>query len=198
MAEEGFTVERASNGEDALPAAGEPSLAAAVLDLGLPDLPGVQVLKRWRAAGCRLPVLILTARDTWKEKVDGLNAGADDYITKPFHLPEVAARLRAVIRRSAGISNPLLTHRGISLDTVSNRVLAQGQPVEMTARELRLLNYFLHRVGRTISQTELAEQLYTFEEYRESNTVEVYISRLRRKLGSRCITTLRGLGYRMD
>jgi DNA-binding response OmpR family regulator len=145
-----------------------------------------------------MPVLILTARGTWTEKVEGLNAGADDYITKPFHIPEVVARLRALIRRKSGSANPLMTHKDITLDTVSGKVAVNGRPVELTASELRMLSYFMHRIGRVVSQNELTEHLYAMEESAESNTIEVYVSRLRRKLGRGVITTVRGLGYRMD
>lgn len=194
----GFTVERADNGSDGYTMGMDEAYAAAVLDLGLPQMQGVDVLKRWRSAGRVLPVLILTARGTWAEKVDGLNAGADDYVTKPFHVPEVAARLKALIRRSSGIASPVLSHNGIELATGSNRVLAKGEMIELTARELKMLTYFMHRVGRIVSQAELTDHLYALDESRESNTVEVYVSRLRRKLGSDIITTVRGLGYRMD
>lgn len=194
----GFTVERASNGVDGLAMGKDGTYAAAVLDLGLPEMEGIEVLKKWRAAGSRLPVLILTARGTWAEKVDGLNAGADDYVSKPFHVPEVAARLKALIRRSSGIASPILAHRGTSIDTGSGRVSQDGVPVELTARELKMLTYFLHRIGRIVSQAELTEHLYTLEDSRESNTIEVYVSRLRRKLGADLIKTVRGMGYRMD
>lgn len=176
----------------------EDAYAAAILDLGLPQMQGLDVLKRWRASDRKIPVLILTARGTWAEKVDGLNAGADDYITKPFHIPEVAARLKALIRRASGIASPVLTHRGISLDTMSNRVCQNDESIELTALELKMLTYFMHRIGRIVSQTELIDHLYALEDSRESNTIEVYISRLRRKLGADLITTVRGLGYRMD
>lgn len=198
LAPAGFVVERADNGADGYAMGMDDTYAAAILDLGLPEMQGLDVLKRWRAADRKTPVLILTARGTWAEKVDGLNAGADDYITKPFHIPEVAARLKALIRRSLGIASPILTHRSISLNTASNRVLLNDEPVELTARELKMLNYFMHRVGRIISQAELSEHLYALDEARESNTIEVYVSRLRRKLGADVITTVRGLGYRMD
>lgn len=194
----GFVIERADNGSDGYSMGVEEDYDAAILDLGLPGMQGLDVLKRWRAASRNLPVLILTARGTWSEKVDGLNAGADDYITKPFHIPEVAARLNALIRRASGLASPVLAHRGIILDTGSGRVTLNGEPIEMTAREIRMLNYFMHRLGRIISQTELAEHLYALDETRESNTIEVYISRLRRKLGADIVTTVRGLGYRMD
>ena len=176
----------------------EDAYDATILDLGLPQMQGLDVLRRWRADGVRSPVLILTARGTWSEKVDGLNAGADDYITKPFHVPEVAARLNALIRRTSGLATPVIAHRSVTLDTGSGRVTCDGEPVELTARELRMLNYFLHHIGRIVSQAELTEHLYALEDSRESNTIEVYVSRLRRKLGHEIITTIRGLGYRMD
>ncbi len=198
LTQAGFTVERADNGTDGYTMGLDEAYAAAVLDLGLPEMQGIEVLKRWRSSDRKLPVLILTARGTWAEKVDGLNAGADDYVTKPFHVPEVAARLKALIRRSSGLASAVLTHRGIELDTGSNRVMLNGTPVELTASELKILTYFLHRIGRIVSQAELIEQLYALDESRESNTIEVYVSRLRRKLGANLITTVRGLGYRMD
>ncbi|MEJ2517347.1 MAG: response regulator transcription factor [Methyloceanibacter sp.] len=198
LSQAGFTVERADNGTDGYTMGLDEEYAAAVLDLGLPEMQGIDVLKRWRSAHRALPVLILTARGTWAEKVDGLNAGADDYVTKPFHVPEVAARLRALVRRASGLSSAVLTHRGIELDTGSGSVLLNGTPVKLTAREMKMLTYFLHRIGRIVSQAELAEHLYALEDSRESNTIEVYVSRLRRKLGADIITTVRGLGYRMD
>ncbi|WP_108680663.1 response regulator transcription factor [Methyloceanibacter sp. wino2] len=198
LSQAGFTVERADNGTDGYTMGLDEEYAAAVLDLGLPEMQGIDVLKRWRSANRALPVLILTARGTWAEKVDGLNAGADDYVTKPFHVPEVAARLRALVRRASGIASAVLTHRGIELDTGSGSVLLNGTPVKLTAREMKMLTYFLHRIGRIVSQAELAEHLYALEDSRESNTIEVYVSRLRRKLGADIITTVRGLGYRMD
>jgi two-component system OmpR family response regulator len=198
LTQAGFTVERADNGADGYSMGLDETYAAAVLDLGLPEMQGIDVLKRWRSTGRTLPVLILTARGTWAEKVDGLNAGADDYVTKPFHVPEVAARLKALIRRSSGLASAILVHRGIELDTGSNRVMLNGTPVELTASELKILTYFLHRVGRIVSQAELIEHLYALDESRESNTIEVYVSRLRRKLGADLITTVRGLGYRLD
>lgn len=194
----GFTVERANNGIDGYDLGRDPTYAAAILDLGLPEMEGLAVLKKWRAEGSQLPVLILTARGTWAEKVDGLNAGADDYVSKPFHVPEVAARLKALIRRSSGIASSLLTHRDIAVDTASGRVTKAGVSVDLTAHELKMLTYFLHRVGRIVPQAELVEQLYTLDGSRESNTIEVYVSRLRRKFGADLIKTVRGLGYRMD
>jgi DNA-binding response OmpR family regulator len=176
----------------------EETYDAVVLDLGLPQMSGLDVLRKWRAFGLKMPVLILTARGSWPEKVDGLNAGADDYITKPFHIPEVAARLNALIRRSAGLASATHTHKGITLDTSAGKAFHDGRPIELTAKELRMLNYFMHRIGRVISQAELTEHLYSLDDSRESNTIEVYISRLRRKFGADLIKTIRGLGYRMD
>jgi len=174
------------------------SYDAVILDLGLPNMEGLTVLRKWRAGKRDMPTLILTARGTWTEKVEGLNAGADDYITKPFHIPEVVARLRALIRRKSGVATPLLAHKAITLDTVAGKATLNGAPVELTGLELRMLSYFMHRIGRVISQNELMEHLYALEESAESNTIEVYVSRLRRKLGRDVITTVRGLGYRMD
>ena len=161
-------------------------------------VPGPGTVRRWRREGHALPVLVLSARGTWSEKVDGLNAGADDYISKPFHVPEVAARLKALIRRTSGHATPVLTHGRLTLDTAAGRVTLDDKPVDLTARELRMLNYFMHRIGRIISQADLIEHLYTLDGSRESNTIEVYVSRLRRKLGPEVIKTVRGLGYRMD
>ena len=145
-------------------------------------------------ATCRC--LILTARGSWSEKVEGLNAGADDYITKPSHIQEIAARLRALIRRSAGKPSPTLVHKDIELSPASGTVTVAGKPLEMTAQEFRILNYFMHRQGRVISQSELLDHLYSLDSDRDPNTVEVYVARLRRKLGRDAIKTLRGLGYR--
>lgn len=170
----------------------------AILDLGLPNMGGLAVLRKWRAEKRSMPVLILTAHGTWTEKVEGLNAGADDYITKPFHIPEVVARLRALMRRKSGAADAILTHKDIGLDTVAGKATVGGKAVELTASELRMLTYFMHRPGRVISQGELTEHLYALDDTAESNTIEVYISRLRRKLGRDAITTVRGLGYRMD
>lgn len=194
----GFVVDRAISGDDGYAMGAHDEFDAVILDLGLPNMEGLDVLRKWRAESRDVPVLILTARGTWTEKVEGLNAGADDYITKPFHIPEVVARLRALIRRKSGTASPALTHRDITLDTVAGKATVGGIEVGLTASELRMLSYFMHRIGRVISQSELMEHLYTLEETAESNTIEVYVSRLRRKLGRDVITTVRGLGYRMD
>ena len=192
----GFVVEHAADGETGERLGLLEDFDAAILDLGLPDMKGVDVLKRWRQAGREQPVLILTARGSWTEKVEGLNAGADDYITKPSHIQEIAARLRALIRRSAGKPTPTLVHNDIELSPASGTVTVAGKPVDLTAQEFRILNYFMHRRGRVISQSELLDHLYSLETERDPNTMEVYVARLRRKLGRDAIKTLRGLGYR--
>jgi two-component system, OmpR family, response regulator len=192
----GFALDHAADGEMGYRLGRFEKFDAVILDLGLPDMKGVDVLKRWRQAGQEMPVLILTARGSWTEKVEGLNAGADDYITKPCHIQEVAARLRALIRRSAGKPSATLIHNDIELSPASGTVTVAGKPVELTAQEFRMLNYFMHRQGRVIPQSELLDHLYSMDTERDPNTIEVYVARLRRKLGRDAIKTLRGLGYR--
>lgn len=170
---------------------------AIILDLGLPTLPGIDVLRGWRRAGLATPVLVVTARVGWNDKVDGLNAGADDYIGKPFHVPEVAARLRALMRRAAGQAGAAtLSHGDITVDAAAGVAALAGQPLDLTAQELRLLTFLMHRIGRIVTQAELIDHLYGLDEERASNTVEVYVGRLRRKIGHDAIRTHRGLGYR--
>jgi DNA-binding response OmpR family regulator len=169
-----------------------------VLDLGLPDLPGLTVLKRWRATGRDHPVLVLTARGAWTEKVEGLNAGADDYMAKPFQVAEVAARLNALIRRSGGRADPVLRRGDIELNPAEGMARVAGRPVELTAQELRILLYLMSRPGRIVSQDELADHVYAFDAQRLSNTIQVYVARLRKKLGQDVIRTVRGLGYRFE
>jgi two-component system OmpR family response regulator len=193
---EGFVVDHAADGDAGYSLGASEDFDAAILDLGLPGMQGVDVLKRWRTTGCEMPVLILTARGSWSEKVEGLNAGADDYITKPSHIQEIVARLRALIRRSAGRPSPILVFKDIQLSTASGTVTVGGTPVELTAQEFRILNYFMHRQGRVISQSQLLDHLYAVDSDRDPNTIEVYVARLRRKLGRDSIKTLRGLGYR--
>jgi two-component system, OmpR family, response regulator len=192
----GFAVDHAADGETGYGLGRSENFDAVILDLGLPDMKGVDVLNRWRQGGREVPVLILTARGSWTEKVDGLNAGADDYITKPCHIQEIVARLRALIRRSAGKPTPTLFHNDIELSPASGSVTVAGKAVDLTAQEFRILNYFMHRRGRIISQSELLDHLYSLETERDPNTIEVYVARLRRKLGRDAIKTLRGLGYR--
>jgi DNA-binding response OmpR family regulator len=191
-------LEVANNGADGYAMGVADNYDAVILDLGLPRLEGIEVLRRWRGNGRDMPVLILTARGSWTEKVDGLNAGADDYITKPFHVPEIAARLKALIRRRGGQASPIVRHGSIVLDEAAGTALNGDVRIELTALELKMLSYFMHRIGRIIPQGELMEHLYPAEDSRESNTIEVYVSRLRRKLGRDVITTIRGLGYKMD
>jgi two-component system, OmpR family, response regulator len=192
----GFAVDHAADGETGYQLGHSETFDAIILDLGLPDVQGVDVLNRWRQSGRHVPVLILTARGSWTEKVEGLNAGADDYITKPCHTQEIAARLRALIRRSAGQPTPTLIHNDIELSPASGTVTVAGKPVDLTAQEFRILNYFMHRKGHVISQPELLDHLYSLGTDRDPNTVEVYVARLRRKLGRDVIKTLRRLGYR--
>lgn len=191
-----FVVERAANGDDGLELGLQPQMDIIVLDLGLPGMPGLEVLRQLRSRGVTTPVLLLTARGTWVDKVSGLNEGADDYLTKPFHLPELIARLNALRRRSWGRASNLLEYQDLSVNLATGEVLLAGAPLELTALELRMLKYFMNRVRHVISQNELVEHLYSVDGMRESNTIEVYISRLRRKIGAEKIKTLRGMGYR--
>ncbi|WP_395699886.1 response regulator [Aquabacterium sp.] len=193
----GYAVDVADNGQDAQHLGETEPFDAVVLDLGLPMLDGLTVLQRWRAAGRTMPVLILTARDRWHEKVTAIDAGADDYLTKPFHTEELLARLRALIRRAQGAASPLLQCGALTLDTRSSRVTMDGRPVTLTSLEYRLLAYLMHRPGRVVSRTELTEHLYAQDFDRDSNTIEVFIARLRRKLPPDTIETVRGLGYRL-
>ncbi|MFN5048817.1 response regulator [Roseateles sp.] len=193
----GYVVDEAAEGQTALHLGATEPYDVVVLDLGLPLLDGLTVLQRWRSQGRRMPVLILTARDGWHEKVAGIDAGADDYLSKPFHGEELLARLRALLRRAHGLASPLLQQRDITLDTRSGTVTQQGLPVSLTAQEYRLLAYLMHRAGQVVSRSELVEHLYAQDFERDSNTVEVFVARLRRKLGADLIETVRGLGYRL-
>jgi two-component system OmpR family response regulator len=193
----GYVVDEADNGRDAQFLGDTESFDAVVLDLGLPVLDGLSVLQRWRAAGRTMPVLILTARDNWSEKVAGIDAGADDYLTKPFHTEELLARLRALIRRASGLASPVLLCGDIALDTRSARVTLVGQPIALTSQEYKLLAYLMHRPGAVVSRTELTEHLYAQDFDRDSNTIEVFVGRLRKKLPADTIATLRGQGYRL-
>lgn len=195
--EAGFIVDRAEDGDAGWYLGKTENYDAVILDLGLPKLSGLEVLKRWRAESRRMPVLILTARDAWTERVDGLNAGADDYVGKPFQMPEVLARVRALIRRASGQCGPSLQLGDIAFDPAAGAVTVGGKAIELTARELQTLEYLMRRRGRIVSQSELAEHLYPLGVARDSNTVEVFVARLRKKLGRDVIRTIRGLGYRM-
>ncbi len=197
LGEAGYVVEAARDGEEGHFLGENAEFDAAVLDLGLPGMNGIEVLRKWRGAGKTLPVLILTARDLWSDKVAGIDAGADDYLAKPFHMPELLARLRALIRRSAGHADPVLRNGRLSLDTRSGAVLVEGRPVSLTAFEQRLLVYLMHRVGRVVGRAEIIEHIYAQDFDRDSNTVEVFVGRLRKKLGADLIETVRGQGYRL-
>lgn len=195
----GYVVDTANNGEDAFFYGDNPAQPydAVVLDLGLPKMDGITVLKKWRAAGRAMPVMILTARDNWHEKVAGIDAGADDYLTKPFHMEELLARVRALIRRAGGHATPELVCGPVVLDTRNGRVTVDGQAVTLTSHEFRVLSFLMHHRGELVSRTDLIEHIYAQDFDRDSNTVEVFIARLRKKLPPGLIETVRGLGYRL-
>jgi len=194
----GYAVDRAADGERADFLGQTERYDAVVLDLGLPKIDGLTVLRRWRAAGLTVPVLMLTARGSWHEKVQGIDSGADDYVAKPFAMEEVLARLRALIRRASGQASPELRCGALTLDPRGARVTVNGAPVKLTSHEFRVLSYLMHHPGRVVSQTELTEHIYAENADRDSNTVEVFVARLRRKLGGSFIQTVRGLGYRIE
>src|SRR3954467_4939813 len=198
LGERGYVVDIATNGERGDFLAGTEQYDAVILDLGLPRIDGLTLLERWRAGGIAGPVLVLTARGTRGEKVRGIDGGADDSLTKPFRMEELLARLRALIRRSSGQLTPELRYGAVALDPRTSQVTLDGQPVKLTSHELRVLSYLMHHRGRVVSQTELTEHIYAQTFDRDSNTVEVFIARLRRKLGASLIETVRGLGYRME
>lgn len=193
----GYAVDHAADGERADLLGHDENYDAVVLDLGLPKVDGLTLLRRWREAGQAMPVLVLTARGSWHEKVLGIDSGADDYMAKPFRMEELLARLRALIRRSSGQINPELRCGPLALDSRSGKVTLEGAEVKLTSHEFRVLSYLMHHRGRVVSQGELTEHIYSQSFDRDSNTVEVFIARLRRKLGSALIETVRGLGYRM-
>ena len=197
LTEAGYAVDEADNGRDAHFLGDTENFDAVILDLGLPVLDGLSVLRRWRDADRLVPVLILTARDNWSEKVAGIDAGADDYLTKPFHMEELLARLRALIRRASGLASPVLQCGALSLDTRSGRVTLAGQPVALTSHEHKVLDYLMHRPGAVVSRTELTEHIYAQDFDRDSNTIEVFVGRLRKKLPAGMIETVRGMGYRL-
>lgn len=197
LARAGYAVDCAADGARADFLGQTERYDAVVLDLGLPGMDGLTVLRRWRDAGVVVPVLILTARGSWYEKVQGIDGGADDYMAKPFRIEEVLARLRALIRRAGGQATPELRCGGLVLDPRVAKVTVDGVPVKLTSHEFRVLSYLMHQRGRVVSQGELTEHIYSQSADRDSNTVEVFIARLRRKLGGTFIETLRGLGYRI-
>jgi len=195
LKEAGYLVEHESNGKEVWFLGDTNDYAAIVLDLGLPGMDGLTILKKWRDNGCTTPILVLTARGTWSERVEGIDAGADDYLPKPFEMDELLARLRCIIRRSTGHGAPIITVGGLKLDPKQMRVSVAGIPKTLTRQEYRLLSYLMHHNDRVVPQHELAEQLQGDHEQRASNAIEVLVGRLRRKLGKNIIETRRGFGY---
>jgi two-component system OmpR family response regulator len=198
LSEAGYAVDKAFDGEEGQFLGETEPYDAVVLDLGLPGMDGVSILTNWRRQGRNMPVLILTARDRWSDKVQGFDAGADDYLAKPFHMEELLARLRALLRRTAGHASSELVSGAVRLDTRSGRVSVEGASVKLTSHEYRLLSYLMHHSGRIVSRGELTEHLYDQDFDRDSNTIEVFVGRLRKKLGVDLIQTVRGLGYLVE
>ncbi|WP_425087980.1 response regulator transcription factor [Stappia sp.] len=197
LEEAGYVVDSAKDGEEGHFLGDTEPYDAVVLDLGLPVLDGLSVLERWRRDGRTMPVLILTARDRWSDKVAGIDAGADDYVAKPFHMEEVVARLRALLRRAAGHASNEIAVGEVRLDMRAGKVTENGTTVKLTSHEFRLLSYLMHHKGRIVSRTELIEHLYDQDFDRDSNTIEVFVGRLRKKFDTGLIETVRGLGYRI-
>jgi two-component system OmpR family response regulator len=197
LTEAGYAVDVAFDGEEGHFLGDTEPYDAIVLDIGLPQMDGLSVLEEWRRAGRTTPVLLLTARDRWSDKVQGIDAGADDYVAKPFHMEEVLARIRALVRRAAGLASNEIVSGSVRLDSRSGKVTVDGQSVKLTSHELRLLTYLMHHKGKVISRTELTEHLYDQDFDRDSNTIEVFVGRLRKKLPEDCIQTVRGLGYQI-
>ncbi|MGI6851569.1 response regulator transcription factor [Mesorhizobium sp. 1B3] len=197
LVDAGYVVDRAFDGEEGHYLGETEPYDAVVLDIGLPQMDGISVVERWRRDGRKMPVLMLTARDRWSDKVAGIDAGADDYVTKPFHIEEVLARVRALIRRAAGHASSELICGPLRLDTKASKADVNGMPLKLTSHEFRLLAYLMHHVGEVVSRTELVEHLYDQDFDRDSNTIEVFVGRLRKKMGVDMIETVRGMGYRM-
>ena len=195
LEEAGYAVDYEKNGEEAWFRGDTEDYDAIILDLGLPRMDGLTVLKKWREGGRDVPVLILTARGAWAERVAGIDAGADDYLAKPFVMEELLARLRALLRRAAGHASPLIAIGRVALDTRQMRITVDGDPIALSPLEYRCLSYLMHHAGRVVPPTELMEHLYAHDHDRETNAVEVLIGRVRRKLGVDLIETRRGFGY---
>lgn len=198
LKEAGYAVDSAADGEEGHYLGDTEPYDVVVLDIGLPQLDGISVLEKWRRAGRTMPVLILTARDRWSDKVQGIDAGADDYVAKPFHIEEVLARVRALVRRAAGHASNEIECGPVRLDSRSGRVTVDGNPVKLTSHEYKVLEYLMHHRDRVVSRTELIEHLYDQDFDRDSNTIEVFVTRIRKKLGADVITTIRGLGYTLE
>jgi two-component system OmpR family response regulator len=197
LTEGGYAVDVAFDGEEGHFLGDTEPYDAVVLDIGLPQMDGLSVLEEWRRAGKSMPVLLLTARDRWSDKVQGIDAGADDYLAKPFHMEELLARLRALVRRAAGHASNEITAGPVRLDVKAGKVTVDGQAIKLTSHELRLLSYLMHHKGKVVSRTELTEHLYDQDFDRDSNTIEVFVGRLRKKLPEDVIQTVRGLGYQI-
>ena len=191
----GFGVERESDGEIAWSRGDTEPYDAIILDLGQPQIDGLSILKRWRSAGRLTPVLILTARGQWEERVDGIEAGADDYVVKPFHVQEIVARLRALVRRANGLASSRVPFGKYLLDLRTMEVTEDGMPMELTPQEFKLVSYLVHRRGQVISQLEITEHIYNQDYERDSNAVEVLVARVRKRLGPEVVKTRRGFGY---
>jgi two-component system, OmpR family, response regulator len=198
LTDAGFAVDTAFDGEEGFFFGETEPYDVVVLDIGLPKMDGISVLEQWRRADKKMPVIILTARDRWSDKVAGMDAGADDYVAKPFHMEELLARIRAQVRRASGHAKSEIECGPLRLDTKTARVTLDGQPVKLTSHEYRLIAYLLHHNGRVVSRTELVEHLYEQDFDRDSNTIEVFIGRLRKKIPQHLIKTIRGLGYRLS
>ena len=198
LAAEGRAVDVAHDGEEAAFLGATEPYDAIILDLGLPRRDGLSILKDWRSQGIDIPVLILTARDGWSQRVDGLDAGADDYLTKPFHMSELAARIRAILRRRMPSADPVFRKGSLEFDTRTGRATVEGVPVDLTQQEVAVMTYLVHNVGRMVPRTELSEHIYSYDGDRDSNTIAVFVARLRRKLGQDLIRTVRGRGYSID
>ena len=194
----GYIVDHETDGKEAWFKGDTEPYAAVVLDLGLPGMDGLSVLKKWRQAGQVFPVLILTARGDWHERVEGIDAGADDYLPKPFQMQELTSRLRAIVRRSTGLATPLIHIGPLKLDTLRMQLSVDDVPLHLSPQEYRLLSYLMHHAGRVVSQLELTEQLYAQDFERDSNAIEVLVGRVRRKLGVDVIKTQRGFGYLIE
>jgi two-component system OmpR family response regulator len=198
LKESGYVVDQAFDGEEGHYLGDTEPYDAIILDIGLPEMDGITVLEKWRADGKGMPVLLLTARDRWSDKVAGIDAGADDYVAKPFHVEEVLARIRALIRRAAGHASPDIVCGPVRLDTKGSKATVNGETLKLTSHEYRLLSYLMHHMGEVVSRTELVEHMYDQDFDRDSNTIEVFVGRLRKKIGVDLIETVRGLGYRMQ
>ena len=195
LASEGLAVDIAPDGAEAQFLGETEPYDVIILDIGLPVRDGIAVLKSWRNAGINTPVLLLTARNDWTDRVDGLDAGADDYVAKPFHMAELSARVRAMIRRKVGQTNPVFSKDDVTFDSRTNQVMRGGVPQNLTAQEVAVLSYLFHNSGRLVSRTEMSQHIYQYDGDRDSNTIAVFINRLRKKLGNGLIETVRGRGY---